>query len=284
MSNQPPPPGGPDEPTRHSGNQPPYGGQPQQPGPNPYGGQPQPGGQNPYGQPQNPQQQNPYGQPQQQNPYGQPQQGHPGQYQQPGQYPGQPGQYQQPGQGQYGQPGTYQQPGQQPGQQWQGQQYGGSGSGGGSKKKWLIPLLAIVLVGAIVGGIFLAVNLMGGDDEGGTEISDLAAGDCLTSGDIADGGDSIDDIETVDCGEEHDAEVFATFELEADDVEDFDINDQGTTCVEELESAGTSLDDLSADGNEVRPLVGSDDPAEGDEVVCFIRNSDGEKLSDQIVE
>ena len=64
---------------------------------------------------------------------------------------------------------------------------------------------------------------------------------------------------------------------------DFDLDAAGSTCVDELSDAGTTLDDLEADGNEVRPLVGSDEPAEGDQVVCFIRNSDGDQLSDSVI-
>ncbi|WP_067438824.1 hypothetical protein [Nocardioides jensenii] len=256
MSNQPPYPGPPEEPTRPTGGQPqnPYG-QPQQPQ-NPYG-QPQQG--NPYGQPQQPQ--NPYAQPQQGNPYGQPQQPQNPYAQQPGQ--------------QYG------------GQQQYGQQYGapqGGGSGGGSKKKWLIPLLAIVLIAAIGGGIFGILALTGDDGkDSGVAIDDLKAGECLESSDIADGSGTIDSIETMACDDDHDAEVFATYDLSGDDAKDFDIDAAGSKCVEELENAGGSFDTLTSDGNEVRPLVASDDPEEGDQVVCFIRNSDGEQLTEKIV-
>ncbi|KQZ67585.1 MULTISPECIES: hypothetical protein [unclassified Nocardioides] len=284
MSNQPPYPGPPEEPTRQTGGQPqnPYG-QPQQPQ-NPYG-QPQQGNpygqpqqpQNPYGQPQQgaPQQGNPYGQPQQQNPYGQPQQGAP-QQGNPYAQPGQQNPYAQQGQQQYGGP-----------QQQYGQQYGapqGGGSGGGSKKKWLIPVLLIVLIAAIVGAVFGVMALTGDDDkDSGVAIDDLTAGTCISSDDIADGSGTIDSIEETKCDEDHDAEVFATYELSGDDAKEFDIDAAGSKCVEELESKGTSFDDLASDGNEVRPLVGSDDPSEGDQVVCFIRNSDGDALTEQIV-
>ncbi len=254
MSNQPPYPGSPDQgpeepPTRHKG------GDPQQ-GTPPAGNQGAPPQHNPYGAP--PQQNNPYGQPPQQNQP--PWQGH-----------------QAPQQG-YG-------PGGQP--QWQPGPYGpGQGGPGGqqkSKKKWLIPVIAIVAVLVVVGGIFAAMSL-GGDFSSGTAVDDLSEGDCLVSSDISEASDSIGDIETVDCGDDHDAEVFATYDVGADDAgSDFDLDAAGSTCVDKLSDTGTTLDDLEADGNEVRPLVGSDEPSEGDQVVCFIRNSDGDQLSESVI-
>ena len=307
MSNQPPYPGSPDQgpeepPTRHKGGDPQQGnpppGSPQQGNPpqgspqqgNPYGGPPQqnnpygqPPQQNPYGQPPQqgnpyggpPQQHNPYGQPPQQNPYGQPaQQGNP--YGGPPQQ-GQPNQpvwqgHQAPQQG-YG-------PGGQ--QQWQQGQYPPGGQQK-SKKKWLVPVVAIVAILLVIGGVF-GILALTGDDSSGTAVDDLSEGDCLVSSDIADASDSIGDIETVDCGDDHDAEVFATFEVGGDESGgDFDLEAAGSACVDELSGAGTTLDDLEADGNEVRPLVGSDEPSEGDQVVCFIRNSDGDQLSDSVL-
>lgn len=276
------------------------GGRPQHPQQPPQG--------NPYGQPQQPQQGSPFGQ-QQGNPYEQPQQGNP--YGQP--LPGQPqqGQPQQGGYGQpqqqggYGQqPGPYGQPqyGQQPSQQ-PGQQYGqphaqqqaqfagppggqtGSSRASGSKKKWLVPLLVVVLLAVIGGGGFAIWKLTGDDDSADSvAINDLAVGECLTSDDIADGKSSIDSLETTGCDGDHDAEVFAVIDLDSDTADDFDIDAAGSQCVEQLEEAGKSFDELTSENLEVRPLVESDDPAEGDQVVCFLRNSDGESLPDQIID
>ncbi len=301
MSNQPPYPGSPDQgpeepPTRHKGGDPQQGnpqqGNPQQGNPqqgNPYGGPPQqhnpygqPPQQNPYGQPPQqgnpyggpPQQHNPYGQPPQQNPYGQPPQGNPYGGRPPQGQPNQPvwQGHQAPQQG-YG-------PGGQ--QQWQQGQYAPGGQQK-SKKKWLVPVVAIVVILLVVGGVF-GILALTGDDSSGTAVDDLSEGDCLVSSDIADASDSIGDIETVDCGDDHDAEVFATFEVGGDEAGgDFDLEAAGSACVDELSGAGTTLDDLETDGNEVRPLVGSDEPSEGDQVVCFIRNSDGDQLSDSVL-
>ncbi|NYG58273.1 hypothetical protein BJ980_001196 [Nocardioides daedukensis] len=293
----------------------PYG---QQPGgqPNPYG-QPQQG--NPYGQPQQGGQPNPYGQPQQGNPYGQPQQGQ-SPYGQP-QQGGQPNPYGQPQQGQspYGQPqqgqspygqGGYQQQGQQAGQQYgagqyspspygqQGAQpgYGQQGPGGygqqgttdgkqGGAKVWLIVVLVVVLIAAIVGLVFGIMALAGGDDEtDGVAINDLKSGECVVSEDIAEGAGTIDSIETIGCGKDHDAEVFAIVEISDELAKDFDVDAAGSTCVDELVKQGKSLADLTSAGQEVRPLVASDEPTSDDNLVCFIRNSNGDELTSKIVE
>jgi len=170
-----------------------------------------------------------------------------------------------------------------PGGQWQQGPYGpGPGAPRKSKKKWLVPVIAVVAILLVLGGVIAALTL--GDSSSGAAVDDLDTGDCLRSSDIADASDSIGDIETVDCGDDHDAEVFATFEVGSDESgSDFDLDAAGSRCVDELAGVGTTLDDLEADGNEVRPLVGSDEPAEGDQVVCFIRNSDGDPLSDAVI-
>ena len=103
-----------------------------------------------------------------------------------------------------------------------------------SKKKWLIPVIAIVAILLVVGGVFGILALTGDDASGGTAVDDLSEGQCLVSADIADASDSIGDIEKVDCGDDHDAEVFATFEVGSDEAgSDFDLDAAGSTCVDE---------------------------------------------------
>lgn len=260
MSNQPPYPGSGDP----QGN--PYG------QPNPYGDQ-----QNPYGN----QQPNPYGN---QPGYGYPQGGQP--HQQPGQQQGQ-----QPWQGG---PAPQEQQGYAD-QQWQQQQYGGqygqpqqphpssgrSSGGSGGKKKWLIPVAALAAL-AVIGGIVLAVLTLGGSDDesAGTEINSIKAGDCLTSGDIKDAKETVSGIKVVGCDKGHDAEAFATFSAG----DDFDLDDAGDTCVEKLTDVSLTFADLEADGHQVRPLVASDDPSTDDQVVCIIRNAEGEQLTSALAE
>ena len=116
---------------------------------------------------------------------------------------------------------------------------------------------------------------MAADSDSGIAVKDVSPGDCLVGSGLADADEEISDLERVDCSEDHDAEVFATFELGADQ----DLDAAGSQCVDEAADAGRELDDLEAADLEIRPLVASDSPDEGDEVVCFIRHPDGSTLS-----
>jgi len=252
---QQPPPGYPPPPP-----QPPYG-QPAQP---PYGQPAQPpyGQPGPYGPP--PQQPGPYGPPQQPNPYGPPpQQNNP--YAQPRQpTPTQPvWQGHQAPQQQY--PPQHGWPGQPP--------YGAPPVKSKGRKGLLLGLL-VVLALALMGAAVVAALLLT-DDEGALAVEDISSGDCLVGSGLADADEEISDIEKVDCDDRHDAEVFATFELGSDQ----DLDAAGSQCVDEAADAGKPLEDLQTDDLEIRPLVASDSPEEGDKVVCFIRHRDGNKLS-----
>jgi hypothetical protein len=131
-------------------------------------------------------------------------------------------------------------------------------------------VLALALVAvAVITALILA------DDDSGTAVKDISSGDCLVGSGLADAEEEISDLETVGCDEDHDAEVFATFELG----DDQDLAAAGSQCVEEAAAAGRSLEDLAGDDLEIRPLVARDEPEEGDKVVCFIRHPDGSKLS-----
>lgn len=235
-----PPPGYPPPPSRPPYPQPgppPYG----QPGP--YGAPPQPG---PYGQPPHP-----YGQPPQQgNPYAQPQQPPPTQPVWQG--------HQAPLQ-QY--PPPYGWPGQAPVQP--------------QRRRGLLIGLLVVLALALVGTAIVAALLLTDDSDSGVAVKDISPGDCLVGSGLADADEEISDIETIDCGDDHDAEVFATFELAADQ----DLDAAGSQCVDEAADAGRTLTDLQESDLEIRPLVASDSPDEGDKVVCFIRHPDGSSLS-----
>lgn len=239
---QPPPPPGPPYPPL-----PPYG----QPGP--YGPPPQQPG--PYGQP--PPQPNPYGAPpqQQNNPYAQPRQPTPEQPVWQGHQA--PQQHYPPPQGWPGQPAYGAAPGKQK-----------------SGKGWLIALL-VVLALALVAAVVVAALMLTDDSEGGLAVENIESGYCLIGSGLGNADEEIRDIERVGCQDAHDAEVFATFELGSDE----DLAAAGSRCVDEAAKAGKPLEDLAAEGLEIRPLVASDQPEEGDAVVCFIRDQDGRKLS-----
>ncbi|MBD8868933.1 hypothetical protein [Nocardioides donggukensis] len=145
------------------------------------------------------------------------------------------------------------------------------------RRWWLLPLVLVVLVVAVVA--VLALWLLDGDGDEGTAISDLAAGECLVSTDIAAANGVVERIDVVGCTEPHDAEVFATYPVATSG--EVDLEAAGATCVDELAASGASLQELTDDGREVRPLVAGDTDAE--RVVCFVRNSDGSQLSGPVV-
>lgn len=235
-------------------NQPPYPGQPEQPGPPGPQGPPPQGP--PPGQPPFPPPAGPYGAPPP-NPYGQPPQGPYAPQTQP-LWQGHQAPQQTPGQ--YG---------------WQ--PYGAPHAAPKGNRTMLFVLLGLLVAALVAAGVVGAV-LLAGDSDSGTAVSDLSVGDCLTSKDLAQAKGSIGDIETVDCEEEHDAEVFATLDLESDE----DLDAAGSRCVDEAADEGHPLEDLQGDDLEIRPLAAEVDPQEGDTVVCFIRNQDGDKLSGAI--
>jgi hypothetical protein len=133
-------------------------------------------------------------------------------------------------------------------------------------------VLALALVGAAV---VTALLIADDSDGGGTAVEDISPGDCLVGSGLADAEQKISGLETVGCDADHDAEVFATFELGADQ----DLDAAGSQCVDEAADAGRTLQDLQEADLEIRPLVASESPAEGDRVVCFIRHPDGSALS-----
>jgi len=141
------------------------------------------------------------------------------------------------------------------------------------RRTWLIVVLMVLFL-AVVGGAVTAAVLIAEDEEDpGIAVADIEAETCLNSDGLADVGETVDTIEEVGCEDEHDAEVFATLELAAEE----DIAAAGDNCVGELDDVGQTWSALDAAGIEVRPLVAGED--EGDKVVCFIRHRDGEPLT-----
>lgn len=162
-----------------------------------------------------------------------------------------------------------------PQQGWPGQpQYGAAPAQPKGRKGLLIGLLIVLALGLVATAVVTALILADNSDSG-IEVKDISSGDCLVGSGLADADEEISDIEKVDCDDDHDAEVFATFELGNDQ----DLDAAGSQCVDEAAAAGRPLEDLEGDDLEIRPLVAGDEPEEGDKVVCFIRHPDGTKLS-----
>jgi hypothetical protein len=92
-----------------------------------------------------------------------------------------------------------------------------------------VPAIAIVAV-ALAAVVGLVVVLAGDDDEpeatsgstdagveGGTSVFDLEVGDCFDDPQGSGSGPAIvEDVETVDCAQPHDNEVFFLYDLEGD--------------------------------------------------------------------
>ncbi len=112
------------------------------------------------------------------------------------------------------------------------------------------------------------------------ELTDLAAGDCLTSDALAssprefDEADlNLDDLTRVDCTERHAAEVFAIVSaaVSADTFEP-----AGEQCAG---VAPLPLEEISELDLEVRPLAVDVPIAAGDDVVCLVRDVTGRGLT-----
>lgn len=149
------------------------------------------------------------------------------------------------------------------------------------RRSWFWPALALVVTLVVALGVALAIVLTRDDAPEPLRVADLEVGDCLTSDAIAaddvDVDDlAIDDLAVVACSATHHGTVFATFEAGAGVS---DLNAAGRRCGEEFEAGGRSLAEITAAGQELRPLTTSDEVDAGTRVVCFLRNSDGSALS-----
>lgn len=114
-------------------------------------------------------------------------------------------------------------------------------------------------------------------DGGGDSLADVSAGDCLVSSDIGSASGTVDDLEIVGCSDGHDAEVFATVELDQDQAAEYQDSLGGELCSAQADEKGKSVADLDGEGLEVRPLV-PDGPSEGDDLLCLVRNKSGDEL------
>lgn len=145
---------------------------------------------------------------------------------------------------------------------------------------WLLPTILGAVLLLVAGAAVTAILLT---RSSGTPVANLDEGDCLVSSDLAAGNGSVGDIEVGDCDSGHDAEVFATFELDDEQADDYD-NAAPAECASLLAEQDSSLDDLAADDIEVRPLTQDEDPAAGDDVACLARHSEGDELDQPVFE
>ncbi|MGH9244463.1 MAG: septum formation family protein [Acidimicrobiales bacterium] len=169
-------------------------------------------------------------------------------------------------------------------------------------------LLALLLVFA---GLLTVAACGGDDDEAGNDdeeetttteeeeeedeeeaeavdVLDLEEGDCIE--DIGQLEEAAAEVDVIDCDADHDAEVFAVFDLEGDEGEPFpgdDVVGEGAEegCTDEFEDyVGSEPDDSELDFNFILPNEETwEDPELQDrEVVCVTFRADGDELDESI--
>ncbi|WP_343995954.1 hypothetical protein [Nocardioides dubius] len=144
------------------------------------------------------------------------------------------------------------------------------------RRPWFLPAVALGVLLLVALGVVLAVVLTRDDAPEPLRVADLEVGDCIASEAIAQGDLAVDDLSVVSCSAAHHGEVYATFDA-SDDALDLDA--AGRLCSTELTASGRSLAEVTAAGQELRPLAADDDLRAGTAVVCFLRNSDGSPLT-----
>lgn len=127
---------------------------------------------------------------------------------------------------------------------------------------------ALAVVGAL--GVTASIAACGG------QVASADVGACINSADVS--GDEITDIPTVDCSEEHDAQVFFKFDM---DDGDFPGNEAVSTAAQEKcipafgDFVGTDYQESSLDIRFIGPSQDTWDQADDREVICFLVTMDG---------
>ena len=127
------------------------------------------------------------------------------------------------------------------------------------------------LIALLISLTILATACSGG-------VLSLSVGDCF---DYPDGADEVSDVEILDCGEAHDNEVFATYDLPGSVFPGQDVvqADASAGCVTRFEPYVGSDFETSSLG------IGSFVPSptswaqDDHEVVCFLNDFDGDTLT-----
>ncbi|WP_235737085.1 hypothetical protein [Nocardioides alcanivorans] len=139
-------------------------------------------------------------------------------------------------------------------------------------------LVGFLLVGVVATGVVLWIR---GNAPSPLALSELEPGDCLSSPELGQAGADLANLEHVDCEDEHDGEVFATFDA-GDEVTDLD--SAGVRCGDLLDAVGSSLRSVTERGFEVRPLAVTRKISPDTRVVCFLRSRAGEKMTGTVVD
>lgn len=107
----------------------------------------------------------------------------------------------------------------------------------------------------------------------------LTVGDCFNDPDAT---DEVSSVEMVDCGEPHDNEVFATYDIPGSDFPGQAAVQENAAdgCLSRFEPfVGAEYLDSSLDVSFLTPSADSWDQADDREVVCFLYDFTGNKLT-----
>ena len=124
-------------------------------------------------------------------------------------------------------------------------------------------------------GLALAgCSLFGSEDS----VFNLEVGDCMNVSDLA---TEVTEVPTIDCAEEHEAEIYAAKDLpDGDFPGDAAISDEVLNyCLEQFDTfVGMAYEESSLDFNAITPS--SESWGEGDrEIVCYIYELDGSMVT-----
>jgi len=141
--------------------------------------------------------------------------------------------------------------------------------------------------GGLVGGAITTSSTTSGEAEESTTVPDddpvtedvfsLAVGDCFSN---PLEGEEVQEVETVDCGVEHDGEVFAEFDVTADS-DTFPGNDEVVAqseqgCADRFEGfVGVATTDSTLDVLYLYPTEQSWDRLDDRQVLCIVGDSAG---------
>lgn len=140
--------------------------------------------------------------------------------------------------------------------------------------------IAAIAVSLLMTGLLLVLGLAGLGSLTGAAVEDLDEGQCFTADGLTDpDSESVTAIEVVGCTEPHDGEVLAAVDLSAAEAEAYVASDVQAACgpyvPEEL------LLSLPETVN-VTSLTQSQDPSEGDRLLCVAFPTDGSRLTERL--
>lgn len=125
---------------------------------------------------------------------------------------------------------------------------------------------------AVVGAVGVSASLAAC----GSQVATAEVGACVNTSDME--GEEITEIPTVDCSEEHDAQVFHVFDLEDGDFPGDEAVDAAADegCLGQFETfVGTPYEESALDYAYIQPTQETWDQADDREILCVMFAMDG---------